>query len=92
MEIFSDLRDLFFLKFVGTRTARQDWPGFYGMVAGMQREYKAMVVQWRCLVQHVVKLNSNGCSRGNPGENGDGGCSAAQRDGFLWDSHVSLRR
>ena len=50
-EIFSDLKDLFFLKFVGTKTAGQDWPDFYGMVAGTQREYKAMVVRWQCLVQ-----------------------------------------
>ena len=46
VEIFRDLRDLFYLKFKGNSTAGQDWPGFYGMVVGMQREYKTLVVRW----------------------------------------------
>ena len=44
-KIFSDLKDLSYLKFKGNITSGQDWPGFFGMVAGLKREYKTLVVR-----------------------------------------------
>ena len=32
-----------------------------------------LTVRWRCPFQAVVKLNLDGCSRGNPGRSGGGG-------------------
>ncbi|XP_071912305.1 uncharacterized protein [Coffea arabica] len=45
----------------------------FGMVAGLRKEYTTLVVHWNRPVPLVVKLNSDGCKRGNPGESGDGG-------------------
>lgn len=71
--------DIFLLKFKGFITSGQDWPGFYGMVAGQHRVSRTLVVRWSCPGHQVVKLNSDGCSRGNPGVSRGGGASVLGR-------------
>nr|XP_027082465.1 uncharacterized protein LOC113704792 [Coffea arabica] len=71
--IFGDLRDIFLLKFKSITISAQDWPGFYGMVVGLHRVSRTLVVQWSCPVHNVVKLNSDGCSPENLGVSGGRG-------------------
>ncbi|XP_071940080.1 uncharacterized protein [Coffea arabica] len=53
--IFGDLRDIFLLKFQGLSTLGHDWPGFYGMVAGLHGVSRTLVVRWSCPDPPVVK-------------------------------------
>ncbi|XP_027172427.1 uncharacterized protein LOC113772083 [Coffea eugenioides] len=81
--IFCDLRDLFQIRFKNTVSSCRGWPSFFESVAGLARHYHVQFVRWRCPKQSVVKLNSDGCSRGNPGKSGGGGIIRNYEGRFL---------
>ncbi|XP_027120639.2 uncharacterized protein [Coffea arabica] len=71
--ILADVVGLFPRKFVGEFTGVGSWPEVYSNIFGWRPRYTHRVVCWKFLAQGVFKLNTDGCSLGNPGVSGGGG-------------------
>ena len=79
--IFWELKDVFLLKFGETHRA-VDWPTFLGSVECRPDAFLVRQIRWLAPWSGGVKLNIDGCSKGNPGVSGG--------EGILRDSISSM--
>ena len=77
--IFEELMLSLSLKFREISRVPMLLPSFFDMVARWRKEFEVIAIRWRCLMPDVVKLNTDGCSRGNPGRTGRGRLSTILR-------------
>ncbi|XP_071912409.1 uncharacterized protein [Coffea arabica] len=71
--IFLELRECFCVQFREISLPCTSRIGFFETIARLRSNVIIREVCWVCLTQSLVKLNADGCSRGNPGRNGGGG-------------------
>ena len=70
--VFSDLCDIFQLHYKDVEVGRYSWPRFYASLVGWKKPTKVILVRWIPPVLNIFKLNTDGCSLGNPGRSGGG--------------------
>lgn len=78
--IVIELQEYFGMQFRETSIPCSSWPRFFEAIARLRMSVNVVPVRWRCLAPAVVKLNADGCSRGNPGRSRGGGL-LRDRDG-----------
>ncbi|XP_071933175.1 uncharacterized protein [Coffea arabica] len=71
--ILDDIRHLFNLKFLGYSWAFPSWPAFYASLVSLRKPDLFRLVKWVRPIPGHLKLNTDGCSRGNLGRAGRGG-------------------
>ncbi|XP_027169555.1 uncharacterized protein LOC113769293 [Coffea eugenioides] len=71
--VFIEFRERFGVQFREIIIPCSSWPSFFDAVAGLGSVVNVVQVRWKCPVQAIVKLNSDGCLRGNPRRSGGGG-------------------
>ncbi|XP_071922581.1 uncharacterized protein [Coffea arabica] len=71
-QVFHQLRDLFHGQFPEITFSSGSWEGFYSSLLALRRRMSILLVRWMAPTVGC-KLNSDGCTRGNPGVNGGGG-------------------
>ena len=67
------MKDLFSLQFPGYPFVSSAWMEFYSSLSYIHKKVSFMIVRWCRPLLGVFKLNTDGCSRGNPGRAGGGG-------------------
>ena len=80
-QVFIQLCALFHCRFPEIDGYFGSWDVFHSALVGMRRRVSIIQVAW-VAPTGGYKLNSDGCSRGNPGISG-GGCVVRDRDGKL---------
>ncbi|XP_071925430.1 uncharacterized protein [Coffea arabica] len=80
--IVNKLHESFGTRFQGVSIPRS-WSDLLDVVAGLRMSVNVLTVRWKCPLHAVVKLNSDGCSRGNPGRSGRGGLFQDSNGRFL---------
>lgn len=70
--ILTDFQFQFDAHFLTNMTGVSSWPQFFHMLSNQSRISKVLLVRWQTPSQ-VPKLNSDGCSKGNPGVSAGGG-------------------
>lgn len=83
-QILSSVLDSFSLQFKGLSCDFSSWPHFLRSLSTLPRHSKVMQVQWFPSAHSLVKLNSDGCSKGNPGIGGGGGLLRDSQGYFLF--------
>ncbi|XP_071906092.1 uncharacterized protein [Coffea arabica] len=71
--IFSDLLEMFRVQFLECRVSTLSWLHFYLEISSWNRAVSHMLVKWVRPSHGALKLNTDGCSKGNPGVSGGGG-------------------
>nr|XP_027109299.1 uncharacterized protein LOC113729174 [Coffea arabica] len=71
--ILADVVGLFSKKFAGEFFGVGSWSTVLSIFSGWRPRYSHRVVCWEFPVQGAFKLNTDGCSLGNPGVGGGGG-------------------
>nr|XP_027086510.1 uncharacterized protein LOC113708247 [Coffea arabica] len=71
--ILADVVGLFSRKFAGEFFGVGSWSTVLSIFSGWRPRYSHRVVCWEFPVQGAFKLNTDGCSLGNPGVSGGGG-------------------
>ncbi|XP_027122034.2 uncharacterized protein [Coffea arabica] len=81
--IFLELRECVCLQFREISLPCSSRIGFFEMIGRLRRKVIIREVRWEGPTRTVVKLNVNGCSRGNPGRSGGGGLFRDSEGRFL---------
>lgn len=76
--VLCDIVEVFAVKFPEVQFDMRSWDNVLSTVRSWCRPATIRLVKWCCPIQHF-KLNTDGCSLGNPGNSGGGG--------ILRDSH-----
>nr|XP_027102884.1 uncharacterized protein LOC113724156 [Coffea arabica] len=71
--VLSDLLELFGLFLPYRRPFPSDWVRFYAEISGWAPRISYTLVRWSRPSAGALKLNTDGCSKGNPGASGGGG-------------------
>ena len=71
--ILADIVGLFCGKYAGEAMGHGSWMAFYSNICGWRPRYCHSLVHWVLPTQGAFKLNTDGCSLGNPGVSGGGG-------------------
>nr|XP_027127799.1 uncharacterized protein LOC113743944 [Coffea arabica] len=82
--IFDDIRNLFSLKYPGSSWALPTWQLFYESLGSRRGHVSFRLVKWLRPAMGELKLNTDGCSRGNPGRAGGGGVLRDGEGKFLF--------
>lgn len=80
-QVFAEVLDVFAVKFPAVQLATHSWASVLSSVRSWCRPTRIRLVTWCCPTQHV-KLNTDGCSLGNPGSSGGGGVLRDYHGGF----------
>ncbi|XP_027150296.1 uncharacterized protein LOC113750530 [Coffea eugenioides] len=71
--VLSDLLELFGLFLRQRRSFPADWVHFYAEISGWVPRVSYTLVRWSRPSGDALKLNTNGCTKGNPSVSGAGG-------------------
>ena len=88
--IFVDLLELFRVQFPECRVSSLSWIQFYLEISTWNTAVSHMLVKWIRPSHRGLKLNTNGCSKGNPRMSGGGGCFGRRVVGWSWRFRVIL--
>nr|XP_027118549.1 uncharacterized protein LOC113735759 [Coffea arabica] len=71
-DVFTDVKDVVEAQF-GWRLGLHTLPRLYEWSRDLLPRYRFQVVGWKAKAAGLLMLNTDGCSKGNPGVSGDGG-------------------
>nr|XP_027071629.1 uncharacterized protein LOC113696407 [Coffea arabica] len=71
--ILSDLCDILQMHFKDMGVGRYSWHRLHISLMGWKKEMRVTLVRWLPPASTLLKLNTDGCSLGNPGRSGGGG-------------------
>lgn len=81
-KVFEDIRNLYNLQFTSAKSYAHSWPEFYHQIVVIKKISRFKLVKWAKPIEGNLKLNTDGCSKWNPG------CVAGRE--VLQDCHRNL--